>query len=187
MIWSSDPALEESWQGAGVAGTLRADSLLVAVQNMGANKLDRFLTTSTVLAIAPGPLITRVTATIHLTNSTPPGQPAYIAGNGVGGEPPYTYRAYVTVTMPVSAGEISVDRQTVAQVSGPDGPTRVVAVLRDVPQGQSLSVVVTFELPVAHGHLQIESSARVPAATMHILTLPPSAPFPDSQRPRLQW
>jgi hypothetical protein len=187
LLWSSDPALEQSWQGAGVAGTLRADSLLAAVQNMGANKLDRFVTVSTDVAIAPGVSTTRVTATIHLSNATPGGQPDYIAGNGVGGEPPYTYRAYVTLTMPVSAQKISVDRRTVAQVSGADGPTRVVAVLRDVPAGRSATVVVTFELPVAHGHLQIESSARVPAATMHILTVPPSPPVPDSQRPRVQW
>jgi len=187
MMWSKDPSMEADWTAAGVSGSLQADTLLAAVQNMGANKLDYFLTTSSDIVVEPGPLATIVTVTVHLSNATPLGQPAYVAGTGIAGEPPNTYRAYVTLTMPVSAFDISVDRTTEAQISGADGPVRTVAVLRDVGPGKSLTVTFTFSLPGAHGHLQVESSARVPAATISVPGGETVVTIPDDQRPRIEW
>lgn len=186
MMWSRDPAIEADWTGAGVSGSLAADSLMIAVQNMGANKLDNYLTVSSDVAVQPGLASTVVTVTAHLANATPPGQPPYVAGDGTAGEPPNTYRAYVTLTMPVSAFDISVDSSTEAQVSGPDGPIRTVAVLRDVAQGAQLTVTLTFSLPGAHGHLQVESAARVPSASITILGAT-AQPLADDQRPRIVW
>ena len=185
MMWSKQPALEADWAGAGVSGALSADTLLPAVQNMGANKLDEFLAVSSDIAVQPGLATTVVTVTVHLANSTPPGQPPYIAGNGIVGEPPNTYRAYVTLTMPVSVFNISVDGSTEAPVSGADGPIRTAAVLRDLGPGHQVSVAFTFSLPGPHGHLQLESQARVPAATITVVG--PHQTFADDRRPRIDW
>lgn len=186
MMWSSQPALERAWQAAGVAGTVRADTLLLAVQNMGVNKLDRFLSVSTDVSIAPSGTGTAVRVTAHLVNSVGAGQPAYIAGKGAGGEPPYTYRAYVTLSMPVSASALRVDGADTAAASGADGPIRTVAVLRDVAPGQLIDVVFTFRLTGVHGHLQVESAARVPAATVRVIGVA-GAPISDEHRPRIEW
>jgi uncharacterized protein DUF4012 len=185
MMWAKDPTLEADWTTAGVSGTLKADALLAAVQNMGANKLDYFTSVSSVLTVEAGAASTVITVRVHLANATPAGQPPYIAGNGDAGEPPNTYRAYVTLTMPVSAYDISVDHSLEAQISGVDGPVRTVAVLRDVGPGQQTDVTFTFSLPGAHGHLELVSAARVPAATMEVAGAGP--PQSDDRQLRVQW
>jgi hypothetical protein len=186
MLWSADPSTETGWVTAGVSGALADNTLLVGVQNMGANKLDRFLTFSSDVRVAPGPL-TKVTVVFHLTNAVPPGQPSYIDGSGTAGVPPGTYYALDTLTMPVAAGNVLVDGAPVANNSGTDGPTRVVATLRKIPAGGKSDVTVTFTLPGAHGRLQVEGSGRVPAATVRVHQDGPERTTAEDERPVIAW
>ncbi len=189
LAWSADPRREQAWTAAGAAGTLDADTLLVAVQNRGANKLDQYMAVNTVVSVQPGTPgadQTRVTVSVSLRNSTPPGQPPYVAGSGsVAGVAPGEYLGYVTVTMPISATDVTLDGSPRADVEGPVGVTRLVAALRTVAPGGANSVVVSFVLPVRHGHLQVASAARIPAATVRLAG--PSPAMPDERRPRIQW
>jgi hypothetical protein len=186
LLWSADPTTEAAWQAAGVGGVLGSDTLLAAVQNVGVNKLDQFLSVSTQVKVDPG-ASTNVVATLNLVNHTPAGEPGYIAGTGIAGVPPDTYLALATVTMPGSAGSVLVDGKPVANDAGFDGPTRVVAVVRRVPPGAEVRVTVTFILPGPHGRLQIESAARLPSATVSAVTPSASITGADETRPALSW
>ena len=186
MLWSASPASEAAWQAAGVAGVLGPDTLLAAVQNMGVNKLDEFTGLTTDVHVAGG-APSRVTVVFHITNRTPAGQPPYIAGVGIAGVPPNTYLALVTLTMPGDADHVLVDGAAVANNSGLDGPTRVVAALRKVPPGATVDLTVTFTVPGPHGRLQVESAARVPAATIRVQTAGATRTDTDELRPLLGW
>ena len=186
MLWSASPASEAAWQAAGVGGVLGPDTLLAAVQNMGVNKLDEFTGLTTDVHVVGG-APSRVTVVFHITNRTPGGQPPYIAGVGIAGVPPNTYLALATLTMPGDADHVLVDGAAVANNSGLDGPTRVVAALRKVPPGATVDLTITFTLPGPHGRLQIESAARVPAATISVATPAATRTDSDERRPLVGW
>jgi hypothetical protein len=186
MLWSADPPTEAGWTAAGVSGAMANDSLLLGVQNMGANKLDRFLVVSSSVRVDPG-ASTKVTVTFDLHNDVPPGQPPYIAGTGVAGVPPDWYYALDTLTMPLEAGGVLVDGTPLANNSGFDGPTRVVAALRKVAPGGTNALTVTFTLPGAHGRMQLEGSGRVPAATVRVDEPGRSITVAEDQRPLVTW
>jgi len=186
MLWSADPATEAGWETAGVAGVLAHDTFLAAVQNVGSNKLDRFFTMSSDVTVQPGSA-SAVTVVYHLANNVPPGQPSYIAGSGVAGVPPNWYYALVTLTMPGDADHVLVDGAALANDSGLDGPTRVVAILRKVPPSAKVDVTVTFTLPGPHGQLQVESAARIPAATVRVHVSGTTRVVADEQRPVVGW
>ena len=186
MLWSTDRATEAGWAAAGVSGDLGSDTLLMGVQNMGANKLDHFLTVASHVRVDPGP-VSKVTVTFHLRNGVPPGQPPYIAGTEAAGVPPDWYYALDTLTMPLAAGNVLVDGAPLANNSGFDGPTRVVAALRKVAPGATSDLTVTFTLAGAHGRMQVEGSGRVPAVTISVDEPGRSMSFPEDQRPVIVW
>jgi hypothetical protein len=186
MLWSARPATEAAWQAAGVAGVLGNDTVLASVQNVGANKLDQFLGVTTDMRVVPG-TPTQVTATFHLDNRTPPGQPQYIAGTGIAGVPPDTYLALATLTMPGDADHVLVEGKPFANNSGLDGPTRVVAVVRALAPGAHTDLAITFTLPGPHGRLQVESAARLPSATVRVETPTASVDEADDRRPVVTW
>jgi len=136
---------------------------------------------STTLRVVPGST-TNVTAVLQLTNQTPLGQPPYIAGTGSAGVPPDTYLALATVTMPSPAADVLVDGKPLANDSGVDGPTRVVAVARSVAPGSTTRFTISFTLPWPHGRLQVES-ATVAVDTSATAT----ASGADDRRPVLSW
>ena len=187
LMWSARPEAEAAWQAAGVGGALGGDTFLAAAQNIGANKLDQYVSLSTTLRVVPGST-TNVTAVLQLTNQTPPGQPPYIAGTGSAGVPPDTYLALATVTMPSPAADVLVDGKPLANDSGVDGPTRVVAVARSVAPGSTTRFTISFTLPWPHGRLQVESAARLPSATVAVDTsATTTASGADDRRPVLSW
>jgi len=186
MLWSADPGTEAGWAAAGVSGSLADDTLLVGVQNLGANKLDRFLTFSSDVRVDPG-TTTKVTVVFHLANGVPSGEPSYIAGSGVAGVPPNTYYALNTLTMPAAAGNVLVDGTPLANNSGVDGPTRVVAALRKIGPGAKGDMTVTFTLPGAHGRMQVESSGRVPSATVRVQAPAHERSVGEDERPVISW
>ena len=64
-----------------MAGTLSADSTLVAVLNRGGNKLDPYLQVSCTLQVdGRGGSGTTGTLTVRMVNTTPPGQSGFIGG-----------------------------------------------------------------------------------------------------------
>src|SRR5581483_3199929 len=130
MLWSSAPAEEQTWQRLGADGALRADGLLVGVQNQTGNKLDYFVHPSVALSVSKSEKQSRVTMRVRVPNSVAPSEVAYVAGNDQ--QLPFgTYHGLVTVYLPGTAFNARVAGGSVV-ASGQDGPMRVLAIRLDV-------------------------------------------------------
>ena len=164
LAWSADPVQQRGFVGAGMAGVLTKDSLLVASQNFSGNKLDQFIGISGNVSVTKSAGGSDVTVRVHLKNNAPDNQPLYIAGPYPGtdneaGE----YRAQLTFAMPGDARQIVLEGAAPVDVAGPDGPTQVQAGPIDLKRGEEHDVSVRFHLPPGAASLEVESSARVPA------------------------
>ncbi len=164
LAWSSRPAEQRAWSAAKVDGTLGANSLVVSVLNRGGNKLDRFLDVEAKLRFERKEDTNSATLEVLLQNTTPDGEPGYVAGpypgTGVGAG---DYVGLLSVNVPAKADAVTVEGRETFAAAGPDGPTKVVAVPVTVRKGSAQSVVVRFRLPPDHPALRVEPSARVPA------------------------
>lgn len=163
LAWSRRASEQAGWVAAGIDGSLREDSLMLAVLNRGANKLDRFLQVAADLDLRPVEAVTQGVLTLTLRNHTPVGEPPYVAGphpdSGAGeGE----YVGLVAVSLPADARGAHFEGHDPLAVAGADGPTRVVAVPTQVARGEERTLVLRFELPYTGGSLRVEPTARVP-------------------------
>jgi len=165
LAWSTRPEEEAAWTAAGIGGSLRPDSLAVSVLNRGANKLDQYLHVKTNLRFERSGGHTTGVLRVTVSNTSPSGDPQYIAGPnpGVGGLKEGEYLGIVAVNLPGPASNGRIDGVNQLVVAGADGPTRVVGTFVQLARGEQKTVVVRFELPVAHGALHVEPAARVPA------------------------
>jgi hypothetical protein len=183
LVWSADPATEASWQATGVAGTLSADSTLVAVLNRSGNKLDPYLQVSCTLQVdGRGGSGTTGTLTVRMVNTTPPGQ-GYIGGPTPGLGTVYgEYPGLLAVNLPAAARHLQLTRGGPAVVFGAEGPAWVLAAPVDMKEGQSEADVIRFDLPPS-GSTTVLSSARVPGETWHY----DGATFTDTASHTLTW
>ena len=163
LLWSSRADEQAAWKALGVDGSLQGNSLSVAVLNRGGNKLDRFLQVSANLSFtAIGP-DTQVTVQLELRNSTPTGQPRYVAGPAAGaGVGEGVYLGIVALSLPGAARDAHFDGVEQLAVAGGDGPTRVIGFQLQVARDEVRTVVARFLLPGHAGTLRVEPSARVP-------------------------
>ncbi len=180
LMWSAAPRAETDWVQAGVAGQLSPDSVLAAVVNRGANKLDQYLSVGSDLDLRAQGRRTVATLTVHLHNDTPPGQSQFIAGPypGIGtvyGE----YLGLLAVNVPGYASVPRIDGTPKLDALGAEGPTWVIATPVDVKAGQTQDVVVRFTLPQASGRVQVVPTARLTPVTWHYrgTTETDAAPF----------
>lgn len=164
MAWAPDGVGQEVWEAAGVAGDLEQRSLMVAVLNRAANKLDPFLHVEASLDLDASGTGARGELRLVLRNETPEGESGYVAGTGqVAGLAPGDYQGLVSVNLPGFVGEVVVDGDPPLAAAGPDGATTVVAWPVRVERGATVTHVVRFRLPLGRGSLVVEPSARVPA------------------------
>lgn len=164
LAWSNRPTEQKAWVASGIDGMLEENSLMISVLNRGANKLDQFLGVSAALDAEPGPNVTRVTLKLTFRNSVGEGEPEYILGF----DPPRgpgagVYNGILAVNLPGSAMNPSLGGNEKLVVSGADGPTIVYGTEILVRPGESLQVIVEFELPATQDDLVVEPSARIPA------------------------
>ena len=164
MLWSSDPVQQAAWEVAGVDGGLQEDSLLVGAVNRAANKVDWFLDASASIEASPAPSGgTEVTVEIGLANSTPEGEPRYIAGPNADETAPRLaagdWWGFLSVHLPGDATDVRFDGLDLI-VDGRSGPTRVVSAVALVPRGQIRSHVLRFTLPPGSTTITVEPSAR---------------------------
>lgn len=164
MLWSSDPVQQAAWVAAGVDGGLQEDSLLVGAVNRAANKVDWFMdAAASIEASAAASGGTDVTVEIGLANSTPEGEPYYIAGPAVDETAPRLaagdWWGFLTVHLPGDATDVRFDGLDLI-VDGRSGPTRVVSAVTLVPRGETRSHVLRFALPAGTTTVTVEPSAR---------------------------
>lgn len=184
LVWSSDPATQASWEATGVAGTLSADSTLVAVLNRGGNKLDPYLRVSCTLQVdGRGGSGTTGTLTVRMANTTPPGQQGFIGGPFPGLGTVYgEYPGLLAVNLPAVARHLQLTRGGPGVVLGAEGPAWVLAAPVDMKAGQSETDVIRFDLPPS-GSTTVLSSARVPGETWHY----DGTTFDDTASHTLTW
>ena len=165
LAWSATPAIEADWQAAGVGGQLDPDEMLLAVLNQGANKLDPFLSVQATMTFDHSGADTDVAVTVKVTNTTPPNQPPYIAGDAGTPPVPNTYAGAISLDIPGAAGRERVDGPLPLEAEGPDFSSFAMASPIQVRVGQSVTVTFHFALLGASGALLIAPSARIPATT----------------------
>ena len=186
LAWARDPVEQRGWRAAGIDGTLRFDSLMVSLLNVGANKVDQFIEVDARLRI------TEVAdgghdATISLTiaNTAPADLAGYVAGPHPATDlAPGEYQAIVAVNGPGVGGLARFEDLEPQLVAGFDGPTKVSAAgyLR-VPRGEQRRVTVVIRLPEALEGLRIEPSARIPPVTWHF----GRKTWQDQSPERVEW
>ena len=184
MAWSTRPVEQRGWAAVNVNGRLGPTSLGVAVLNQGGNKLDQFLDVDARLRFEPRGRSVGATLDLVLQNTTPPGQPPYIAGphpaSGVGAG---DYVGLLSVTLPAGAEAVTVEGRDTFAALGPDGPAQVVAVPVTLRRGAALSLTYRFRMPSRQGTLRIEPSGRVPP--VHWTT--PDGEFDSGEARSVAW
>ena len=174
ILWSRSPTDEAGWDVGGVAGALGPHSLMVNVLNRGRNKLDYFLTSASTLSTSVAGGETKVTVTVHLADTTPPGQTGEVLGRGSGAAVDLRpgqqlsegdYLGIVSLSAPGAATGLSIDGVAAPSINGRDGPTQVVADQFIVRRGGTLDVTFHFTVPGTAGSVVIEPSARAPGMT----------------------
>ena len=184
LVWSADPATQASWEATGVAGTLSADSTLVAVLNRGGNKLDPYLQVSCTLQVdGRGGSGTTGTLTVRMVNTTPPGQSGFIGGPFPGLGTVYgEYPGLLAVNLPAVARHLRLTEGGPGVLLGAEGPAWVLAAPVDMKAGQSETDVIRFDLPPS-GSTTVLSSARVPGESWHY----DGTTFTDTASHTLTW
>ncbi|HEY5025309.1 MAG TPA: DUF4012 domain-containing protein [Acidimicrobiales bacterium] len=180
LMWSEQPGAEADWVQAGVGGRLAPDSMMAAIINRGANKLDQYVSVQSDLDLKTEGTHTLGTLTVHVRNTTPPGQSQFIAGPYPGLGTVYgEYLGVLAVNLPGYASEPHIDGHPPLDALGAEGPTWVIATPVDVKAGQTQDVVIHFSLPQATGHLSVVPTARLSPVTWHYrgTTETDSAPF----------
>ena len=168
LAWSSEPVEQQGWVGAGMAGTLSKDSLLVSMINFSGTKLDQFLDADATLSATKTGQGSDVTLQLHVKNDAPLGEPSYVTGPYPGtGDVEGEYKGQVAFNLPANARQVALTGTAPLTVSGTDGPTQVVAASIDLHRGEERVVTVRFHLPAGEDHLVVEPSARVPAIHWH--------------------
>ena len=163
LMWAADGSEQSAWQALGVDGALRPESLLVAVQNRGGNKLDRFMHVAADVSVGSVGDESEVTVTVNLQNKAPVGEPPYVVGpHPLSGVADGVYVGILTVSFPGGASGGRFDGVDTLAVVGADGPSQVMGFRFELPRGGERTVVARFRLPPRSTVLRVEPSARVP-------------------------
>lgn len=166
LAWSRHPDEQRGWESADISGRLAKASLVVSVLNRGGNKLDPFLDVDADIAVGePGGGERRVDVAIRIRNTTPEGEPEYVAGP----HPDHdvaagTYLGLVAVNAPFEARRLAL-AEGAAVVRGADGPTQAIATDVVLARGATTTVRLSFFLPVSVVEVVVEPGARVPPTT----------------------
>jgi hypothetical protein len=170
LAWSGDPVQQRGWDAAGIDGVLPADSLMLSLDNVGANKLDPFMHLEAKVVGAPAPNgARRVTVEVAIRNDSPGGLGRYAEGPFPG--TPYApgeYAGILAFEVPPYATDVRLDGTQSIQADGAEGTTRVIAGSVRITRGATQQARLTFTLPAGRAGLSVRGSARVPATQWRI-------------------
>ncbi len=160
MAWSRDAGMQRLWRQVGATGELTSSGLMVAVQNISANKLDYFIKPRvTITAYPVGTTAWRVRVTVTIENPEDAPTNEYIDGT----HPRYRdgiHRAMVTLYMPGNAYNYRAIDGDVSEL-GADPPVQMVAQRVLVEKGQTVRPGFEFDLPYAQVGAFVIPSGRV--------------------------
>lgn len=162
LLWSSERDQQAAWAAAGAAGDLTERSLAVSTVNRSATKLDWFLRSRVDVSTKRQGARTSVDLRITLDNSTPDGEPRYVAGPNVAGLAKGEWSGVVVVNVPGSARGTVVKGGAYETLRGNDGPTSVVGRYLRVKAGQRAVIDVSFVVSSQIDRFVLEPSGRIP-------------------------
>ena len=178
MGWSEDPDVQALWESLGADGALTEDSFLVAAQNATASKRDYYLDPEVDLIPVGEPADGRRRYRATLTLENPVVSPTAPYVDSLNRFVPVgVHRAYVTFTLPGSAERVEIVTGNPNGV-GTDGPTVVAAAWLRVPEGETRTTAVEFDLP--DDHRARRARPRCPGPAHRLPVRPPrrGAPTP---------
>jgi hypothetical protein len=161
LAWSRDADMQRLWEEVGASGQVPPIGLMVAVQNIAANKLDFFIEPRVAIAAYPETVSGdwRVQVTVAIENPEDAPTNAYIDGT----HPDYRngiHRAMVTLFMPASAYNYGAVNGEVSE-AGPDPPVQMVAQRVLIEKGETARVAFEFRMPRDHVGALIIPSGRI--------------------------
>lgn len=158
LAWSADPVVEALWTQVGASGAIADNGLLVAVENVAANKLDWYVNpTVDMHAAKQADGATKVTMDLTITNPQLPYVPFYISGNDFGKKLDQ-YRAMIAYYLPNAAYNVG-SAQGFYAFSG-DGPMKVAMMEVPIPPGSTTKISVSFLVTPGVKVLTLLPSAR---------------------------
>jgi hypothetical protein len=174
---STDPAVQTLWESIGADGALNPFGLMVAVENVAANKLDWYIdpkVTLTVLRSSDDNWTARLI--VEVPNPKVDKTSQQIDG-GYYGLQPGEHRAMVAAYLPRAAYNIHTPDNKYSEL-GPDPPLHMVAQRIDIPRGESRQVTFEFSLPKDWNAAVILPSGRVRPVTYEVngVTVTDAAP-----------
>jgi hypothetical protein len=174
--WSQDPSENELWQLIGADGHTEPDDLLVEVGNLGASKLDYFVTVDVDLTTEERDYDRHATLAVTITNPVREETSPYIEGFSPLIESPGEHVAWVLFFLPQYARNITAEDFPGFGAAGPDGPLFASGVVVHVPVGESRTYTISFDLPVLKDEITILPSARIQPTNW---TIDGVGPLPD--------
>ncbi|MCB1255700.1 MAG: hypothetical protein KDB26_01250, partial [Microthrixaceae bacterium] len=151
-----------AWRELGLTGELPGDGIMFSLINRGANKLDQFIDITAQLETKRGGDLTHMSLAFTMDNTTPAGLPEFVAGGSpLSGVSAGDYLGYVSLNVPLSAGNFTVDGGDLL-ATAVDGKTRVLIVRVVIPMGQKVSLTFNLDLPRALESVELLPSARIP-------------------------
>jgi hypothetical protein len=168
---SADPDVQALWESIGADGSLYPNALMVAVENVAANKLDWYLDPKVTLNVLPamdGSWRARLTVTI--TNPVPERTSPYIDGSydGLTGG---THRAMVAVYLPEAATAVHSLDLPFSEL-GDDPPLQLFAKRLEIPRGETRRVALEFRLPKEMNAAVLLPSGRVRPVVYEVNRVP---------------
>jgi hypothetical protein len=163
LAWSPEPALQELWESTGADGGLEANSLLVAVENFDANKIDSYVHPRIRIVtdrLDDGWL--RVLMSVRVTYPPLPDASPFMLGSS-----PETFRNEIDLHYPGAARNLVV-HEGERTATGVDGDSRVLTSMGFAPRNGHRQLTVSFELPPGFDELEVLPSARAFGSTYDI-------------------
>ncbi len=160
-LYSVDATQQSAWRVLGVDGSVDAASTGVFLLNLGASKLDPFVSLSVDVA-KPGDrqLIYEIT----VSNRSPAGLPGYATGpwDQLGLAGPGDYLGRLAIYVPAGTASVRFEPDRTLEVFGPDGEVGLIVTRLELARGEERRLRVALDLDRSYDSLTIVPSARVP-------------------------
>lgn len=158
------------------------DQLLLAQQNLRANKLDAYVKRSLTYDLeVDGDGRASGTLTVELTNRAPDGLPAYVTGDGSLERtsdplPEALHRMSLALYSRLDVAEVAIDGERVGTSTSVIGGLLRTSTRVDVPQGETVTVVYRFDGPLGTTDyaLDVVPNATATPDTVTVMVRTPS-------------
>lgn len=148
-LYDTDPLVQEGWTALGASGALDGNDLGVFLTNLGASKLDPFISVAVEVSAERVNGGVDVRYDIELQNNVIPGLPSYVVGpwEPIGLAEEGTYLGRLVLYLPGGATEDRFRLSRSLEVSGPEAGLNVRALRLELAPGETERLTFEYRLP----------------------------------------